>query len=251
MPEREYFSYRHAIPGYTFILLLVAINLFPLFELLGKAGVSEVFGAFLAFLSLFTGSALGFLLSQIYWWLFKKKGGFFGIDGTKPILNLLTKTCKDYNLKIREAKKNELLEAISDYIETQVDQEKTFEYSARRWDMYHVLGSTLWSLGLGFAVGLGFRVYFHVFLFKASFSFEPINRFLAELVLLSVLLGFASFLFWIIWKKGRRKLESEYCLIMTAFTKSKLLRIEKNSELKEEFKQVLNVLLNGSEVNAQ
>jgi len=81
MAERQYFSLRYAIPGYAFILLVIAINYVPLLNILPE--FSEVFGAFLAFLSLFSGSAIGFLICQAWWWWFQGHAGIWGISEFK------------------------------------------------------------------------------------------------------------------------------------------------------------------------
>ena len=49
----------------------------------------------------------------------------------------------------------EHIEAIGDifeYIISFEKQEKFFALAERRWDMYHILSSTFWSLGIGVAV---------------------------------------------------------------------------------------------------
>jgi len=64
MSERRYFSLRYTVPGYTFILLVIGINYVPLIEFMKTTGAPEVFGAILAFASLLTGSALGYLRNK-------------------------------------------------------------------------------------------------------------------------------------------------------------------------------------------
>lgn len=67
MSERQYFSLRYAIPGFAFILILIGINFVPLLKFLEEIpAFKDSFGAFLAFFSLFSGSAIGFLISQFW-----------------------------------------------------------------------------------------------------------------------------------------------------------------------------------------
>lgn len=68
MSERAFFSLRHSIPGFTFIALIVSTNLAPIFGRLGGAEAgTEIF---VGFLSLFSGPAFGFLISQFWWFTF-------------------------------------------------------------------------------------------------------------------------------------------------------------------------------------
>lgn len=98
MPEREYFSFRYAIPGYTFLLLVVLINYIPLLTILRATGAGQVFGAFLAFLSLFTGSAIGFLVSQFWWLYFSHGDRIFGVNGYETLRNFLIEMCRRHGL---------------------------------------------------------------------------------------------------------------------------------------------------------
>jgi len=164
MPEREYFSYRYAIPGFTFLLLVILINHVPLLQILSDSA----FGAFLAFLSLFTGSAIGFLVSQFWWLLYIWKGRIFGIKELRPAKHVLIKECKKHgaNAKIEESKAP--IEAILDYINHRGIENEISRYRKRRWDMYHVLSSTLLSLFIGLGVGIGLRMYYERYLFNNS-----------------------------------------------------------------------------------
>jgi len=57
-----------------------------------------------------------------------------------------------------------------DYVGHSEVNEKLLTLAERRWDMYHILSSTFWSLGIGLVVGIMGRLYFEVFLFGSSFS---------------------------------------------------------------------------------
>src|SRR3990170_4437559 len=51
MSEREYFSVRYLVPGSTFLFLIIAYNIFPLYRFLGSAQTSvSLFSAVLAVL---------------------------------------------------------------------------------------------------------------------------------------------------------------------------------------------------------
>lgn len=49
MSNRGYFTLRNAIPGYSFILIIIALNHFPLLVFLDVFNISEALGAFLGF----------------------------------------------------------------------------------------------------------------------------------------------------------------------------------------------------------
>jgi len=171
MPEREYFSLRYAIPGYTLILIVIGINHVPLIKTLAQ--FQTTFGAFLAFLSLLTGSALGFLVSQLWWW-YRKKGGLYGIEEFKEVLEALI---DEFDLPDRyknPQENDDKLKVIAfyDYVShsEEKEREKLFSYSERRWDMYHLLSSTLWALKIGLVVGIFWRFFSEFFLLKPLFS---------------------------------------------------------------------------------
>jgi len=74
MPERSFFDWRTAFLGYTFILIIMGINYIPLAKILENTSLGSTFGAVLAFLTLVSGSAIGFLVSQVWWWHFQRNG---------------------------------------------------------------------------------------------------------------------------------------------------------------------------------
>jgi len=168
MSERQYFSLRYAIPGYAFILLIVGINFFPLLEALRTTQVSEVFGAFLAFLSLFSGSAIGFLIYQVWWLRFQNKVGILGLEEFE---RSITAFSKKYGLeppKCNKKAQREFITAI-DYATHVEVRENLLAMAERRWDVYHVLSSTRYTLWIGVATGIVGRVYCQFFLFNWTF----------------------------------------------------------------------------------
>jgi hypothetical protein len=157
MPEREYFSLRYAVPGFIFILVLVGMNFLPIMVFLQFMGATEIFGVILAFLSLFSGSAIGFVVAQVwfcyYHWrrpyakLFKKQ---------EPLVEHM------FGLKQGVAGKDKdvRLSAILDFIVLNEKDKRYWEYFQRRWDLFHTLSSILVSvlLGLGAASFLRFFI---------------------------------------------------------------------------------------------
>ena len=181
MPEREFFSFRFAIPGYILILFIIAINYVPLLRIFETSEAGEVFGAFLAFLSLFSGSALGFLISQFSWYRFDSKGRIFGIKRCKKATNAFIERLEDRTGQkivipdINPEKRKVLLDLshILDYIILTTQggkgkeraEDRLWSYAERKWDMYHVFSSTRLALILGFGLGTTFRIYYELFIF--------------------------------------------------------------------------------------
>lgn len=226
MPEREFFSFRFAIPGYILILLIISINYIPLFRILEETRAGEVFGAFLALLSLFSGSALGFLISQFWWWWFNGKGRSFGMERCQEAKNTFIERCNDWTGQkpvIPESKPEKQktlldLEHIFDYVVLTAPGNRGKEgaegrlwgYAERKWDMYHVFSSTLLSLSLGFGIGTAFRIYYEFSIFRAFQLFRDCAIALPELwAYIFLLLSFITLT--ILIRAVRRNVEHEYC----------------------------------------
>ena len=227
MSERQYFSLRYAIPGYTFILLVIVINYVPLLEILTTHGFESAFGVFLAFLSLLSGSAIGFLVSQFWWW-FQRKVGIFGV---KQFEKTLRAFAKKYKLKKppliqwNEDEKRQLLAAF-DYVSHSETREKILTLAQRRWDMYHLLASTFHTLWIGSAAGILCRIYYEYFLFLSEplykIPFRDLISILLKnvepIVLASIFVSVAFFLFFL--RKGRQWMITEYAAISEARIRS-------------------------------
>ncbi len=153
--ERGYFSLRYAIPGYTLILLVIGINLNPLLHIKPIVGNIPAFGVFLTFL--LSGSAIGFLVTQVYWWRFQRKVGILGVDKLKkPMISALATTFNLDEKKLLaiccEDEKRKLL-AVLDYISHSDKRKSLHTLVERRWDMYHLLASTEHTIYIGTIFG--------------------------------------------------------------------------------------------------
>jgi len=186
MPERSYFSYRYAIPGYTFILLVMAINYVPLYKILiilACHGIESTFGAFLGFISLLSGSALGFMISQFWWRWFQFRGGEFSSAprATNALINKYKLIrCDKIEDKKEAAACKEKVIPVSDYVmhSEREKQKGVFLYIERRWDMYHLLSTEFVTLIIGSFLGVFYRVLSHFLLFKSPLpSIQDIFRF--------------------------------------------------------------------------
>ena len=241
MPEREYFSFRYVIPGFTFILLVIAINNVPLLKILKESWADSAFGAFLGFLSLFAGSAIGFLISQFwYWWLhghpILEKDEFENI--ALEILKFLKSSkeieeIKNNNLSKEEIHKNiEAINTIFEYVIRLEKQDKFFELAERRWDMYNVLSCTKLILVIGVIAGSICRVYYHYSVFDGSLSSSLIN---AEVVALIMILISVGSLLVVFCRAGKRLWSEESPQLMRAIV---IKSTEENQKLKEDVEKL-------------
>lgn len=217
MSERGYFSLRYAIPGYTFILIVAAINYVPLVMLEITEG-GELFGAFLALL---TGSAIGWLVTQPYSWHFQRGFGILGIEAFRDTCNVLVEKYGLFRPPWNKDQRWRVM-AVFDYISHSVEKgkETLFRFETRRWDMYHLLSSTSWTLWIASAVGMLLRIYYEYFFFEPfheipfqNFNVNPIQN--AEFAALIVIFASAGF-FYFLLREGRHRIISEYVCITEA-----------------------------------
>lgn len=156
MSDREYFSLRYAVPGFTFILTIVGVNYSNTLGFLRQSGSTEAFGAFLSFLALFAGSAIGFLVAQIWFSYFHWRRIYY--SHVFKHLESLLKENLNFEPKTAGKGKDVTLSAVLDYILLYKRGEKYWKYCQRRWDIFHTLSCTSLSLKLGIFTGLLLRI---------------------------------------------------------------------------------------------
>lgn len=229
--------HRYAIPGFAFLLLIILINHVPLLKVLEMSKANSALGAFLAFLSLFTGSAIGFLISQFWWLWFSHTDRIFGIKGFKSLKGFLKQECEKYGFmekKEKEAPWNTIL----DYIRHRKSKGEIAKLAKRRWDMYHVLMSTFCALVIGLLVGIGLRIYFEWFIFDPLFKI-PLEAYAltplsenAEAVALLTIYVCVMFLL-VVFRIGSLSLMTNYRPLLEA-----LIRLELGEVGREELAKV-------------
>ena len=170
------------------ILVVIAVNYLPLLEIFGKTGSSEAFGAFLAFLSLFAGSALGYLTAQVWYLYYYTRGGVYRIlhdDTRKLIID-----------KFGIEDSVECIRPFLTYILLQCDRKQRFrKYLTGRLDQYHIQSTIIITLIMAYILGLGLRVYFHIFVFS-SWQISLNSKFWQELLIqISICICTASLLY--------------------------------------------------------
>jgi hypothetical protein len=150
MTERDFFTLRYALPGYTFILMIMLVAYHRLVELFPFMSGSPVdftlVSAFVAFFTLLSGGAIGFLVSQLWYGLHNSilHGRF--LKETRAFLR------ERFNL--RENVHKEII--FLDYV-FHLSDDKTIDYIQRRFDLKHTLGSTFLAIMVGAVFGVGIK----------------------------------------------------------------------------------------------
>jgi hypothetical protein len=241
MSAREYFSLRYAVPGFTFILIIVGMNFLPIFFFLRRMGTPEAFGVILSFLSLFAGSAIGFLVSQVYYWYYHWKRIYAKVLVRQEGLMKEKLGWKVDAPKGRE--KDVMMSAVLDYRVLWEKDDRYWGYFQRRWDIYHTLSSTLVSFVLGLLVGSVTRVIVEcIFAMKESiwkpWQFQTLTTEAKIDVLLmafTVISAVALALF--IWR-GKRQVFNEYDKVLDLLIRSSTPEFK--ASLQEAFRDFFN-----------
>ena len=79
MSTRDYFSLRYGVTGFTFILIIISLNYYPIIQVLKSNDAVGDFGLVLSFLSLFASSAIGFFVAQFFFFKFHWRRSYLKI----------------------------------------------------------------------------------------------------------------------------------------------------------------------------
>ena len=166
--ERTFFNLRFAVPGYTFILVFFLINLKVILKFISTNGLSNsssaLLGVFLGFVALLGGGAMGFLVSQFWYFISQrwKIQGFYGTEKHRGPFRTLIDYC-DMSDKKEDEK---ILLTVYDYIIhsllkpselTDRPKKGIYLYMSRRWDLMNLLGSTAMAIVLSSVIGYVIR----------------------------------------------------------------------------------------------
>lgn len=164
MSEREYFSVRYLIPGSTFLLLILAYNIFPFYGFLRTSQEVSVslFGAILAVLG---SPTVGFLVSQFWWKWFQCRGIPWKIGGAELLSEKLPLLKSDGENQKKAFTVYEYV--LHSELHSKKDMVGLSKYAFRRYDNYVLLSCTNLSLILGALLGIVSRLALWLF---ASFS---------------------------------------------------------------------------------
>ena len=163
--ERSYFAYRWAIPGFTFILIIISLNHHVLIQsIVLQDGVPAFPQIFFGLLALLSGSGIGFLISQIWHFLHESFDLYYGAP-RKPYQT----TIELYELERGFKKKNDKKRISSFFVyllNSSSNQKQLTDLLSRRGDLYHLFGSEITSLFSGLLLGWIIRFISHCWLEK-------------------------------------------------------------------------------------
>lgn len=167
MPERDYFSLRYTVPGFVFILIVFGTNYSVILNIISRSGAADVLSVSLAILSLFTSSAIGFLISQIWFFIFHLNRTYANIL-RKPEHDIEDSMKKSFGWIPKDKtdkKRDEIMGTAIDYILNcfKAEENNLFKFFQRKIDLFHTMSSTLISLIIGLGLGLAIRLGLYYF----------------------------------------------------------------------------------------
>jgi len=206
---RTFFNLRYALPGYTFILLILLINqrmlLYLFLEIAPKFQLSDtalsLVGIFFGFLTLLSGSPLGLLVSQ-YWYFIYFVSYYISMKvfprfGSYKVLK------NEFNVEDDISS----LETVFNYIVHSHTDIGVRTYLNRRWDLLMLFGSTGWAIVLGLVSGYTCRDWIlnlnAIPKSRQTYVFWPSYDWLI-LIASGVLLFFFSICYIFVWKEHDR-----------------------------------------------
>lgn len=142
------------MPGYVLVIFLALLNLDVLVFLTRQGLSSQVFTAIIG---VFTAPAIGFLITQFWWFYynrkeeqrFKKSRDLRQPELKWIIEKLKLNDCTDEDYIRAVIAYNYLSHTMKEELKKE-SEERLYHYFARRWDLYHTLGATATSVFLTF-----------------------------------------------------------------------------------------------------
>jgi len=219
---RGFFSLRYVIPGYTFILIIIGLNIFPLVSFAQGTETPEAFVAILAFVTLLTGGAIGFLVSQFWWFCFNRKGAISGIKQFEGEFKIVEDKAK--NLPSDDKNKKETVEAILDFTMFLEEDKELLRLVWRRWDIYHILSSTSCTIIVSLIAGIGIRLYLF------AFGLFPIanNAFGCAELTASILVGVSAVVLLLVFRSLKNNIVTKYYPLHKALVTRNLSKNKKS-----------------------
>lgn len=147
MPERTFFTLRYALSGYTSILMALLVAYPKLRDIFILNQNVELIGVFLAFFTLLSGGAIGFLVSQLYYIINNEFLHRHALQKAREFLEGKYNITKDSHHQI----------VFLDYVH-HLSGKETIAYTQRRFDLKHTLASALFATYIGSFFGLLVRI---------------------------------------------------------------------------------------------
>jgi hypothetical protein len=158
MSDRDYFSLKYTVPGFALILVIIGLNYKPMLFILSRQGTTDVLGLAISILTLFASSAIGFLISQIWFAWFHHKRIYARLLEEQNVQDYMA-TAYHWKPKEKSDKvRDEIMATAIDYIlNCEVQNDKLFGFIQRKIDLFHTMSCAWVSLSFGLAIGLLFR----------------------------------------------------------------------------------------------
>lgn len=155
MSERDYFSLRYTVPGFVLIFLIIGLNYGPMYNILTSQGITDVTSLAISILTLFASSAIGFLISQVWFFIFHSRRSFARIleeDNVEEYMHKAFGWKKKEPKQKNNSQRDAAMGAVIDYILNKED-EKFLKFFQRKIDLYHTMSCTCISLSAGLIIG--------------------------------------------------------------------------------------------------
>jgi hypothetical protein len=156
MSIRDFFDIRFSYPGYIFVGIFLLINFENLLKLGGNSDL------IIGIISILSGGPIGFLISQVWYLTEKRRRG-------KDVNFICEKLDED-----REPNRKIFPDGITKYSYEQKvivldflskqyrEKDMLYQYIDRRWTLYNVLGSTRYSIIIGYFSGFFILIVTHI-----------------------------------------------------------------------------------------
>jgi hypothetical protein len=157
--DRSFFNYRNVIPGYSFLLILLSMNIGGILTLVDQytgdpAEIVAVIGIVIGFVTLFSGSALGYLLCQIWFlishWAFDAYAFKWKTNKRRDLLKII-----DKDIYTRPKSESHKEQVFLDYVIHEYGEKtpNVGSFFSRRWDVYNTNGASIFSIVFSFVIG--------------------------------------------------------------------------------------------------
>lgn len=185
---------------------MLVFNYTPLLNVIHYLPIQPLVGAVLGFLTIMSGSAIGFHVSRIWYWWYQRNDEFYR-KGTYNIM------IEEFGLtRCGDKKSIQGVRAIWGYFFHHVmgyeKKSELVKYCQRRWDLFHTFSATIFSILLGIVLGVGFRILFAI---QWSYQYDFSKEFVIHFFLILILPVLIYFL-----REGTKWIFSEYELVSNA-----------------------------------
>lgn len=211
MSSRNYFTRRDAIPGFTFLIIILVMNYTPLLNVIHYLPIQPLVGAVLGFLTIMSGSAIGFHVSQLWWSWYQWRNAHYD---RRPYQTLI----KEYDLtRCKDKESIKAVIAVYGYFFHKVlgckEKSELVKYCQRRFDLFHTFSATIFSIILGLFFGIGYRIIFAV---QWNYTYD-----LTKEPFFHVIVTIVCFILIYLLKKGNDWILFQYDSVSVAIIKDK------------------------------